>query len=222
MLRPGAVALSLLLAVSCWATAKPHVVALGSPMKVKLFLGPEESKSMDIRVRPLMVDGKVKEFTTGDAHEITDRTFVVQRAYRVNDSLPSDSAKLPRWRWQRAGWIEVDRVTGHVTQIRLPDFDPFYSQASWYRDWVAYCGVTPDGERVYAVVTQLGRKKPMLHKELGKSKNGDAPDSECAAPGWDRQPARVTFHPVAGEAFTVNVHGQPFLPAPAEGSDEDE
>jgi hypothetical protein len=206
----------------CLATPKPHVVALGGAMKVKLFLGLAEAKSMDIKVRPLTVDGKVKEFTTGEMHEITDRTFVVQRAYRVNDSLPNDPAKLPRWRWQRAGWIEVDRATGHVAQIRLPDFDPFYSLASWYRDWVAYCGITPDGQHVYAVVTQLGRKKPMLHKELGKAKNADDPDSECAAPGWERQPARVTFHPVGGEVFTVNVHGQPFLPAPAESADEDE
>jgi hypothetical protein len=222
MRRLAAVTLSLFLVVSCWAAAKTHVVALGAPMKAKLFLGPEESTSMDIKIRPLMVDGKIKEFTTGEMHEVTDRTFVVQRAYRVNDWLPSDSSRVPRWRWQRAGWIQIDRATGHVTQVKLPDFDPFYSLASWYRDWAAYCGVTPDGERVYAVVTQLGRKKPLLHKELGKAKNGDEPNSECAAPGWQRQPARVTFHPVAGEAFTVNVYGQPFLPAPPETADDEE
>jgi hypothetical protein len=191
-------------------------------MKVKLFLDPDESKSMDIKVRPLTVDGKVKEFTAGELHEITDRTFVVQRAYRVNDALPGDSAKALRWRWQRAEWIEVDRVTGHVTQLKLPEFDPFYSLASWYRDWVAYCGVTSDGLHVYAVVTQLSRKKPLLHRELGKARNGDAPDSECVAPGWERHPARVTFRPVGAEAFTVTVRGQPFVPAPPESDDDDD
>ncbi len=222
MSKVAAVILPLFLGLAAWAGAKPHVVTLGSPMRAKLFFGPEETKSLDIKVRPLTVDGKLKEFTTGDLHEITDRSFVVQRAYRVNDSLPDDSSKLPRWRWQHAGWIQVDRVTGRVTPVKLPDFDPFYSLASWYRDWVAYCGLTDDGQRVTAVVAQLGLRKPLFRKELGKAKNGEQPDSECAAPRWQRQPTRVSFQPSSGESFTVNVYGQPFLPPPAEADGDEE
>jgi len=89
----------------------------------------------------------------------------------------------------------VDRLTGRISPLNLPEFDPFYSTASWYRDYVAYCGVTDDGKKLYAMVVQTGRRKPILKKALGEPMGGDAPDSECPAPTWERAPARVTFHP---------------------------
>jgi hypothetical protein len=30
----------------------------------------------------------IKEWTTGDAHDVTDRSFVVRRVIKINDSLP--------------------------------------------------------------------------------------------------------------------------------------
>jgi hypothetical protein len=36
------------------------------------------------------VDGVLKEWTTGDAHDVTDRSFVVRRAIKLNDALPDD------------------------------------------------------------------------------------------------------------------------------------
>ena len=36
---------------------------------------------------------------------------------------------------------------------------------SWFRDYVAYCGVSDTGEKLSAVVMQIGRKKPLLKKE---------------------------------------------------------
>ena len=77
--------------------------------------------SRNIKVRALVVDGRVKEYVLGAPHEVTDRLFVVRRVFRVNDSLPEDSG--PRWQWQRGGWLLVDRVTGHVSPINLPEFD---------------------------------------------------------------------------------------------------
>jgi hypothetical protein len=133
--------------------------------------------------------------------------FVIRRAYRLNDSLPEDGKTQPRWRWQRGGWLLVDRETGHVGNVNLPEFDPYYSAASWYRDYVAYCGVSDSGERLYAVVAQLGRKKAVLRKELGAAQGKDQPDSECAAPEWQRQPTRVTFKPAGAQAITFTVHG---------------
>jgi len=56
---------------------------------------------------------------------ITDRAFVVRKVYRVNDRLPSDPKQSPKWKWQRAGWLLVDRPTGRVSELHLPDFDPF-------------------------------------------------------------------------------------------------
>src|ERR1700748_1763999 len=110
-----------LLIVEC-ATAAPktHTVTLGKATPVKLFVGPAEDKVLDITVRPLYVDGKVKDFTTGDTHDVTDREFVVRRAYRINDSLPDDSGKTSRWLWQRGDWMLVDRHSGKATLLKLP------------------------------------------------------------------------------------------------------
>ena len=43
----------------------------------------------------------------------------------------------------------VDRLTGHVSAISLPEFDSYYSPASWYRDYVAYCCVSDDGKKLF-------------------------------------------------------------------------
>jgi hypothetical protein len=47
--------------------------------------------------------------------------------------------------WQRGPWLLVDRVTGHVVVLKLPDYDPSVSQVSWFRDYAAYCGITASG-----------------------------------------------------------------------------
>lgn len=221
-LRTCVVALLMVLLVSAaQAASKPHVVTLGKPTPVKLFIGPSEDRTTDITVRPLYVDGKLKEFTTGDTHDVTDREFVVRRAYRINDTLPDDAKRSPKWLWERGGWLLVDRASGKISLVKLPDFDPFYSEASWYRDYAAYCGISSNGERVNAVVAEIAAKKALFRKELGKVSMGDASDSNCSAPHWERQPARVTFLPKAGEKFTVNVSGRFADEAPDNDSDEE-
>ena len=85
--------LTLAAITPAWSASKPHIVLLGKPQTVQVFLGADESQSTTISVRPLYVDAKVKDYTTGDSHDVTDRLFVVQRAYRLNDSLPGDSPK---------------------------------------------------------------------------------------------------------------------------------
>jgi len=203
------------------AASKPHVVSLGKALPVKLFVGPSEDQTMDITVRALYIDSKLKDFTTGDAHDVTDREFVIRRAYRINDALPEDQRKTPKWLWQRGGWLLVDRATGKVSLVKLPDFDAFYSVVSWYRDYAAYCGITSNGERVNAVVAEIGGKKPLFRKELGKVSLGNTADANCAPPHWERQPARVTFLPKAGDKFTVNVSGRFADEAPDNDSDEE-
>lgn len=191
-------------------------------MKAPFFLGPQEQKSIEIKIRSLMVDGKIKEFTTGDIHEVTDRFFVVRKAYRVNDLLPDDpKPKEHRWKWQRGGWLLVDRSTAKITQVSLPEFDPFYSGASWFRDYVAYCGVSDDATKVYAVVAQIGRKKAILRQKLGEAKNGETPESECATPRWERTPIRVTFEPSGGQKQTFQVFGRAADALPVAGEEEE-
>jgi hypothetical protein len=133
------------------AEPKPHGITFGKWTSVKWYVGAVEGKPLDVKIRALYVDTRLKEYTTGAPHEVTDRLFVVRRMFRLNDTLPTESNSAPRWIWERGGWLLVDRVTGRVTQISLPEFDPFYSTASWYRDYVAYCGVSDDGKKLFAM-----------------------------------------------------------------------
>jgi hypothetical protein len=208
------------------AFAKQHAIAFGKPLAVKLFVGPSEDKTQAMTVRALYVDGNLREFTTGEAHDVTDRMFVVRRAFRVNDVLPTDEKKVPTWKWQRGGWLMVERGSGHVTRLSLPDFDPYYSNATWFRDYAAYCGLSGDASKLYAVVVQLGQKRPLIRKDLGEAHGEEMPDSECAPPKWERAPVRVTFAPVGKPAASFEVHGRWAEPAessaagPAEEDDK--
>jgi len=188
------------------AAAKSHVIAFGNWTSVK-WLGPSD-QPQTLKVRPLIVDGRVKEYTLGITHEVTERLFVVQRAFRLNDSLP-DEPGVPRWQWQRGGWLLVDRSTGHISTINLAEFDSTYSVASWYRDYVAYCGVSDDGKKISAVVAQLSRRKPVLKKVLAEDLKDDAqPGSACPAPAWQRTPVRVRFEPSHGAKQTFAIRGR--------------
>jgi len=187
------------------AAPKTHVIAFGKWMSVK-WPDATGKKLLDLKVRPLYVDTRLKEYTTGTAHDLTDRLFAVRRVFRVNDALPEENAL--RWQWQRGGWLLVDRVSGKVSQLSLPEFDPFYSTASWYRDYVAYCGVSEDGKKLYAIVAQVGRRKPVLKKPVGEPAGDDDPDSECPAPRWERSPARVTFQPDDTQKLLFSIRGR--------------
>jgi len=165
-----------------------------------------EDKPIPIKIRPLMVDGRVKEFVTGPPHEITEHLFVVRRMFRVNDSLPDDST--PQWQWQRGEWLLVDRLTGRISPVNLPEFDVIYSPAIWYRDYVAYCGLSDDGKKTFALVALLNRRKAILKKPLPSVLPDDAaPDSECPTPTWQRSPVRVTFADASSEKQTFAIRG---------------
>src|ERR1039458_6878084 len=195
----------------CAAVPKPHVIAFGKWISAK-WPNATGQKLLDLKVRPLFVDTRLREYTTGTAHELTDRLFVVRRAFRVNDALPTETANTnsstPHWQWQRGGWLLVDRLTGRVSQLNLPEFDPFYSTASWYRDYIAYCGVSDDGKKLYAVVAQVGRRKPILKKDAGEPAGADDPDSECPPPVWERAPMRVTFQPDDDQTLVFSIQSR--------------
>ena len=131
------------------------VITFGKWTTIDVLIGPAEDQPVKLKARPLFVDGKLKEFTFGAAHEITERLFAVQRVLRVNDSVSADSV-APQWVWQRSGWLVVDRGSGRISQAALTQFEPDLSLASWYRDYVAYCGISTDGKKSYATVVQSG------------------------------------------------------------------
>jgi hypothetical protein len=175
------------------AATKVHVITFGKWTSAQWFAGGTNDKAVIIKIRALVIDGRVKEYVLGAPHEVTDRLFVVRRVFRVNDSLPEDTA--PRWQWQRGGWLLVDRATGRISPINLPEFDAYYSAASWYRDYVAYCGVADDGKKTYAMVAQLSRRKPVLKKPLSNDgvPEDAAPDSACPMPVWQRNPGGLVL-----------------------------
>ncbi|MGH9496614.1 MAG: hypothetical protein ACRD3B_16555 [Candidatus Sulfotelmatobacter sp.] len=179
--------------------AKAHVIAFGKSVSVQAPHAGDTEKTASIKIRGLLVDGRVKEYATGPLHEVTERLFVVRRAFRINDGLPGES--VPRWQWQVGGWLLVDRVTGRVSVANLPEFDAADSEVSWYRDYAAYCGVSDDGKKSYAMVAQIARRKPILKKAW-------ASDDGCSAPAWQRSPVRVSFVASGGEKQTFAIRGR--------------
>jgi hypothetical protein len=201
----GVLVAVLVLASFVAAATKVHVITFGRWIPVQ-WLAASNLPPLTSRVRPLLLDGRIKEYVVGSPHEITDRLFVVRRAFRINDALPDES--VPRWHWQRGGWLLVDRATGRLSPASLPAFDPDGSATSWYRDYAAYCGVGDDGKKAYAVVAQLGRRKPVLKKLLPNVLKDDfPPESICPAPQWQRNPVRVSFALDAGDKQTFAVRG---------------
>lgn len=186
---------------------KTHPVFLGAMKRVPYSkIGDPAGAATgerELKIRALLVDGLVKEWTTGDAHDVTDRSFVVRRAIRLNDVLPGE--KPENWVWQRGPWLLVDRTSGHIAAVKLPDYDPGVSQVSWFRDYGAYCGLTASGKSVFAVVAQLAARRPVLAKKIDSFEAGNHPDPTCGTTEWQRDPMRVTFHPTGKTAVSFDV-----------------
>jgi hypothetical protein len=201
--------LCLIGALGSLASAKGHTVSLGAGKNVPYSSLGDPSGALpnekQLHVRPLVIDDKVKEWTTGDSHAITDRSFVVRRALRLNDSLPGD--KTEHWIWQRGPWLMVDRLKGNITALHLPDYDPAISNVIWFRDYAAYCGLTASGKQLYAVVAQIAARKPVLAKKLSAWSAGENQTPACVAAVWQREPLRITFQPSGATAVSYDLVG---------------
>ena len=81
-----------LVLAAAFAVSKPHVITFGKWTLVKVST--DLDRSEDLKVRPMYVDGRLKEFTFGIPHEVTEQLFVVRRMVRVNDSLPRKQPQL--------------------------------------------------------------------------------------------------------------------------------
>ena len=241
MRQPGTM-LSLLLPVLLGAILLPsrpangerghHAVTLGAPRSVPYSRQADPAGSNGdenkLVVRPLVVDGHVAEWTTGTIHEVTDRSFVVRLAVRLNNALPGEkSGKNGDWIWQRGAWLLVDRVTGHATTLKLPDYDPVVSDVVWFRDYAAYCGLSGSGKSLYAMVAQIATRKPLLHKKLQAYDAEHALSPVCNEAVWQRDPLRVTFQPAGGTARSFDLFGAagafpaPNPPAATDGAHTD-
>ncbi|MFP5267164.1 MAG: hypothetical protein ACLGQU_07330 [Acidobacteriota bacterium] len=225
--------LVLAVALPAWATGpKIHSVTLG-PARIVSYTPPQaipaqtapqaqigsETQSIPetqaslsagtLRIRPLNVDGLRREWTMGEVHDVTDRTFVIRRALRINDSLPSEPV---HWTWQPGPWLMVDRLTGHITALHLPDFDPLLSDVRWFRDDAAYCGMSTTGKKgVVAIVAQLGARRPIVARLLAPwpqpSPAHPVSQPVCAPVIWQRSPMRATLQLNGGRPVTYDVVG---------------
>ncbi len=213
-LRPALVPLLFALACPLFAAParppKTHTVNLGPTRKVP-YTPPEatpDDKSEDattLRIRPLLVDGTQKEWTVGEIHDVTDRSFVIRRALRINDSLPSEP---PRWTWQPGPWLLVDRLTAHITALHLPDYDPQISTVIWFRDYAAYCGIATTAKGgLVAVVAQLGARKAVVQKTIAPWPQPTPAHPVCAPATWQRTPIRATILPTGGQPLTFDIRG---------------
>src|ERR1700760_178069 len=189
--------------------ARPHMVGLGAVRRMPYSIKTDPAGALpdekELRVRPLVVDEKVKEWTTGESHAITDRSFVVRRALRLNDALPGDKAE--HWIWQRGPWIMVDKVKGSVTALHLPDYDPSVSTVVWFRDYAAYCGLTASGKQLYAVAAKTPGRKRLLAKKMIPGAPGENQAPACTSAVWQREPLRVTFQPSGATPVSYDLVG---------------
>jgi len=205
------------------APPKLHTVTLGATKKVPYTPPSSDAWSPGdptLKVRALFVDSRQREWTVGDTHDVTDRSFTIRRALRINDALPGESAA--RWVWQPGPWLLVDRVTGHIAALHLPDFDPLVSDVSWFRDYAAYCGVaaTAKGE-LYAVVAQLGARKAIVQKQLEHwPPPTNQPGPPCQPAVWQREPMRVTMQLAGSDPVTYDVVGLTSLVEEGDSDDQ--
>ena len=202
---------------------KMHAVALGPVRKVP-YTPPDvdaADKTEDtttLKVRPMSVDGFQREWTMGEIHEITDRSFAVRRVMRVNDSLSVD--REPHWAWEPGPWLLVDRVTGRIAALHLADFDAAVSNVVWYRDYAAYCGIgTTAKGGLFAVVAQLGARRPVVQKQIAPWPQPNHFIPVCQPAEWQRTPIRVTLKPTGGEPTTYDVVGTSSLIEDGDGTD---
>ena len=193
------------------AAPKVHTVTLGLARKVP-YTQPDATpdskadETSSLKIRALFVDDRQKEWTTGEIHDVTDRTFTVRRALRINDSLPTDTVQ--RWVWQPGPWLTVDRVTGHIIPLHLPEFDSAVSDVVWFRDYAAYCGIATTAKGgLFAIVAQLGSRRPVVQKQIGNWPQNDHFIPVCQPAQWQRLPMRVTLKPTGGDPTTNDVVG---------------
>ena len=202
-----------------------HTVGLGAVRRVPYTpafatADTKDDDSTTLKVRPLVVDDKLKEWTVGEMHTISDRTFAIRRVLHINDALPNDPGE--RWIWQPASWILVDRSTGHITALHLPNFDSAISDAVWFRDYAAYCGlaITSKGSSLVAVIAEVNGRRAVAQRPIGKWPQPDHTGLPCQAARWQRLPMRATLQAVGADPVIFDVLGSTSLIEEGDNDDD--
>ena len=225
--------LALFVAPQGIAQAKPakpaappriHAVVLGPPRAVPYTPAyiEQENKRQEtttLKIRALFVDTRQREWTMGDPHDVTDRSFTIRRVLHINDRLPGEPAD--RWVWQPGPWLLVDRSTGRIAALHLPDFDPVVSDVVWFRDFAAFCGTAQTARGgLFAEVAQIGLRRPLVHKQIGPWPQPSRSFPVCKPAIWERLPMRVTLQATGGEPATFAVIGSAAIVEEGDSADE--
>jgi hypothetical protein len=102
----------------------------------------------------------------------------------------------------------VDRITGHITAVHLPDYDADISDAVWFRNYAAYCGISTTAKGgLVAVIAELGARKAVVQKTIAPWPLATPPWPVCARAIWQRTPMRATLQLTNGQPITYDVVG---------------
>jgi hypothetical protein len=167
------------------------------------------AQRLSITIRPLLIDGRRKEWTTGPAHDVTDHTFAILQALHINDALPTD--KSSHFVWQTGTWLLVDRTTGHITPLHITALDPALTGISWYRDLAAYCAVSPSGKTLSAEVFEIGTRKAAARKRIAAWPLPAAPEATSASPANSAPDAAID--PTTRNPLAPAVRPRPRVPS---------
>jgi hypothetical protein len=168
-----------------------------------------------LRVRALVVNGRIADWTAGPVHLVTETTYTIRQALRIDNSLPG--ARHQHWIWQLGVWLYVNRTKRHVSVLHLPGFDPRVSQVVWFRDLAAYCGIR-GGEKpqLTALLARISVRKALLAAKITPWNPAQhralLTTPACAPPTWQLNPLRVSFQPSTGQPITYRLDdGTPIL-----------
>jgi hypothetical protein len=205
-----------------------HSVFLGPWHTVPFSPNPDAATPThsQLKVRALVIDGRIADWTTGPIHLVTQSSYTVRQVLRVNDALPT--AKTEHWIWQLGPWLSVDRTKGHAALLHLPGYDPRVSHVVWFRDLAAYCGIRGGSKpQLTALLARISVRKALVSTRIGSwnpSKNPALLDAPACAPStWQLNPLRITFQPTVGKPLTYSLaNDTPILipqPAPTAATD---
>ena len=197
-----------------------HTIFLGPWHTVPYSPNPDVATPThsQLRVRALVVDGRIADWTAGDIHPVTETSYTVRQALRINDALPT--ATHEHWIWQLGAWLSVNRLTRRVSVLHLPGFDPRISHVVWFRDLAAYCGLRgAKNPQLTVLIARISVRKALLSTKISPWNPAQDPTllstPACAPATWQLDPLRVSFQPTIGKPLTYSLVGDtPILMQP--------
>ena len=78
----------------------------------------------------------------------------------------------------------------------------------------------PPKAALYAIVAQLGARRPVVQKQIGTWPQANHFIPVCQPAQWQRLPMRVTLKPTGGEATTYDVVGTASIIEEGDNSDD--